>query len=53
LLGLYDSVRSDSKGQNGWDNCQGPPTVVINPKDCRWQGCDKHGKFSAATEPGS
>ena len=45
LLGLYDSVRTDSKGQNGWDNCQGPPTVVINPRDCRWAGCAKHGAF--------
>jgi len=48
LLGLYNSVRTDSKGQNGWDNCQGPPTVVINPKDCRWAGCDTHGAFFPA-----
>lgn len=48
LLGLYDRVRTDGKGQHGWDNCQGPPTLVINPKDCRWGGCAKHGAFPAA-----
>ncbi len=41
MLGLCDSAGTDSKGQNGWDNCQRPPTVVINPKDCRCAGCDK------------
>ena len=44
LLGLYEgSVGKDPKDR--WDNCQGPPTVVTNPNDCRWTGCDKHGVF--------
>ncbi len=47
LLGLYPQpARKDLKAH--WDNCFGPPTVVINPKDCRWKGCDKHGKFDGA-----
>jgi hypothetical protein len=33
----------DPKGD--WDNCQGPPTVIIRQDDCRHQGCDKHGRF--------
>ena len=32
-----------------WDNCWGPRTVVINPNDCRWAGCEKHGKFDGET----
>ncbi len=28
-----------------WDNCQGPPTVVVNPNDCRHDGCAMHGRF--------
>lgn len=44
LFGLYqDRAKKDPKA--GWDNCWGPPTVVLNPKDCRWGGCDRHGKF--------
>ena len=47
VLGLYElspgKLAKDPK--DDWDNCWGPRTVVINPKDCRWNGCDRHGKF--------
>ena len=46
VLGLYELLpgrrAKDPKERN---NCWGPQTVVINPKDCRWDGCDRHGKF--------
>lgn len=47
LYGLYGQPTT-KKAKAGWDNCFGPPTVVINPKDCRWAGCDKHGHFDTA-----
>ncbi len=44
LLGLYPKpARRDPKAS--WDNCQGPPTVVVRADDCRWEGCAKHGNF--------
>ena len=43
LLGLYEEPRKAPKDR--WDNCQGPPTVVVRGDDCRHHGCDKHGLF--------
>ncbi len=55
LLGLHELVpgRSRKSPKDGWDNCQGPPTVVVRPDDCRHAGCDKHGRFERArpTQP--
>ena len=47
VLGLYELLpgKRAKDPKEDWDNCWGPPTVVINPKDCRWNGCDSHGKF--------
>lgn len=44
LLGLSPDKRKKTP-QDDWPSCHGPATVVINPKDCRWSGCDRHGKF--------
>lgn len=45
LLGLYEPARRGQVPQDGWDNCSGPPTVVLHPDDCRWRGCSVHGAF--------
>ncbi len=45
LLGLYPKqARRDPRAS--WDNCQGPPTVVVRADDCRHEGCERHGKFA-------
>ncbi|MGI8722602.1 MAG: hypothetical protein ACR2JG_10270 [Geodermatophilaceae bacterium] len=44
LLGLYGGPRTKDSG-DGWDNCQGPATVVVRADDCRHQGCERHGRF--------
>ncbi len=44
LVGFTLSNRKPSP-KDSWDNCQGPPTVVMRQDDCRHAGCDKHGKF--------
>lgn len=46
LLGLHGGGTS-ARDKKGWDNCQGPPTVVIRRDDCRYSGCDRHGRFEA------
>ena len=46
LLGLYEHRDRKKSPKDKWDNCFGPPTVVINPKDCRHGGCALHGRFS-------
>jgi len=47
LLGLYPKqARRDPRAS--WDNCQGPPTVVVRADDCRHEGCERHGKFAIA-----
>ncbi len=45
LLGLYEHRDRKKSPEDSWDNCYGPPTVVINPHDCRHNGCDRHGRF--------
>ena len=47
VLGLYELLPGKRKKdlKDSWDNCWAPPTLVINPMDCRWGGCDRHGKF--------
>ena len=45
LLGLYPDTRA-KRPEDGWPCCQGPATVVIREDDCRYQGCDKHGKLT-------
>ncbi len=45
LLGLYEHRKQKKSPKDSWDNCYGPPTVVINPNDCRHKGCAKHGRF--------
>jgi len=46
LLGLYGAGKSTLMTK-GWDNCQGPRTVVIRPDDCRHVGCIRHGGFDS------
>jgi len=47
LLGLYPKqARRDPRAS--WDNCQGPPTVVVRADDCRHEGCERHGKSAIA-----
>jgi hypothetical protein len=48
LLGLTESNRKPSP-KDGWDNCDGAPTVVARANDCRHQGCERHGKFHEAS----
>ena len=47
VLGLYELLpgKRAKFAKDDWDNCWGPRTVVINPRDCRWKGCERHGKF--------
>jgi hypothetical protein len=47
LLGLHELVpgRRAKDSKIAWDSCQGPPTVVARPDDCRHVGCYKHGHF--------
>lgn len=44
LLGLSPGRRKKTP-QDSWPSCVGPATVVVHPRDCRWEGCDRHGKF--------
>lgn len=48
LLGLY-AEPSRKHPKTDWDNCQGPPTVVVRPDDCRCDGCTRHGRFAMNT----
>lgn len=45
LLGLYTPPAGRSGPEAGWPCCQGPSTVVTRKDDCRWAGCDRHGRF--------
>ncbi len=51
LLGLYEPRHRKKSPKDNWDNCYGPPTVVINPNDCRHEGCDRHGRFTDSPTP--
>ncbi len=44
LVGLVGGMQKPSP-KDSWDNCYGPPTVVVNPNDCRHDGCAMHGRF--------
>ena len=33
--------------------CHGPATVVIHPQDCRYAGCERHGKVESDQLPGT
>ncbi len=48
LQGLYEpAAKPGSKDpKDHWDHCEGPPTVVISPNDCRHRGCPTHGSFT-------
>jgi hypothetical protein len=39
------NIKASAGSSNHWDNCQGPPTVVMRQDDCRHAGCDRHGQF--------
>ncbi len=45
LLGLAEVPRKQ-KPQDAWPSCHGPATVVIHPDDCRYEGCERHGRFA-------
>ncbi len=47
MWGLLEKapVRGAKDPKDHWDNCQGPPTVIIRQDDCRHTGCDTHGRF--------
>jgi hypothetical protein len=49
LVGLISGRRKPSP-KDSWDNCQGPPTVVVRPDDCRYDGCTRHGRFAVNTD---
>lgn len=44
LMGLYPARQSKDPRAH-WDNCAGPPTVVVSSDDCRHEGCARHGSF--------
>lgn len=43
LMGLYE--KQGRSAADGWPCCQGAPTLVTRQDDCRWAGCDRHGRF--------
>jgi len=45
LQGLYEPAAKPGP-KDHWDHCEGPPTVVISPDDCRYRGCPTHGSFT-------
>ena len=52
---LHGVTRSDPirDPKADWPSCQGPATVVIHPQDCRYAGCERHGKFESDQLPGT
>jgi hypothetical protein len=48
LLGLDRGPRQ-RRTETAWPSCHGPATVVVDPDDCRHQGCPRHGKFTSLT----
>jgi len=48
LFVLFVSKHTE-KMQADWDCCQGPRLLVRHgPDDCRWAGCERHGRFDDA-----
>ncbi len=45
LLGLADLARK-AKPKGAWPSCRGPATVVVHSDDCRFHGCERHGRFA-------
>lgn len=43
LLSIYGHEKRRKISSDSWDNCHGPPTLVIRTDDCRHAGCDRQG----------
>lgn len=45
LMGLNEPSKRSQDESREWPCCQGRAMLVVRPDDCRWVGCERHGRF--------